>query len=167
MTKTEAPQLNTIQLPAIGALWPEHGGHFAGILRGAPGQPDCALIIPTGPDFEIKGQWGEYGQDVPGATSHTDSLTNTRAMAEAGSAVAQAVLAITDADGRADYAIPSAGAMAIARANAPELFAKEIYWTSTQAGRYLAVAQDFADSSSGWTCKDSSFLVRPVRTIQL
>ncbi len=159
--------LRTLQLPAIGTHWPKQGGVFAGILRGAPGQPDAALIIPTGAQFELQGQWGEYGKDVPGATSRTDSAANTSAMAAAGSTIAQQVLALRDDAGRADYAIPSQAALQLAAANVPELFAQEWYWSSTQDSRDDAFVQDFEHGLSNWVSKGISYRVRAVRTIHL
>ncbi len=160
--------LRTVQLPAIGTHWPEQGGVFAGILRGAPGQPDAALIIPTAPQFELQGQWGEYGKDVPGATSRTDSAANTSAMAAAGSTIAQQVLALRDDAGRADYAIPSQAALQLAAANVPELFDKsDWYWSSTQGSRYNAFVQRFEYGLSDASRKDFSLRVRAVRTIPL
>ncbi len=166
---TAAPTttLRTLQPPAIGTHWPEHGGVFAGILRGAPGQPDAALIIPTAPQFELQGEWGEYGKDVPGATSRTDSAANTSAMAAAGSTIAQQVLALRDDAGRTDYAIPSQAALQLAAANVPELFAKDWFWSSTQDSRCGAFVQGFEFGTSGWYGKDSSYRVRAVRTIHL
>ena len=159
--------LRTVQLPAIGTHWPEQGGVFAGILRGAPGQPDAALIIPTAPQFELQGGWGEYDKDVPGATSRTDSAANTSAMAAAGSTIAQQVLALRDDAGRADYAIPSQAALQLAAANVPELFAQVWCWSSTQSARYNAVVQNFGFGYSGAGSKDFSYRVRAVRTIPL
>ena len=90
-----------------------------------------------------------------------------RAMAEAGSTVAQQVLALVDDQGRSDYAIPAAGALAMCRANVPEHFEKDWHWSSTQDVRYNAIAQPFADGLSSCCAKVLEFRVRPVRTIQL
>jgi hypothetical protein len=166
-TATGSTILHPLALPAIGTHWAEQGGVFAGILRGEAGAPDCALIVPTGDAFKLDGEWGEYGQDVAGAKSRTDSLGNTRAMAEAGSKIAAAVLAMRDDEGRDDYAIPSQGASQVLYANVPELFESGWHWTSTQDDRLNAFAQYFTSGSSNWLGKVGEFRVRAVRTIQL
>lgn len=50
--------LRTLQVPAIGAYWPEHGGDFMGIARGDEGQPDYLLI---------RGPYAENNLDHPSA----------------------------------------------------------------------------------------------------
>jgi hypothetical protein len=167
VTATGATILHPLALPAIGTHWVEQGGIFAGILRGEAGAPDCALIVPEGDAFKLEGEWGEYGQDVAGAKSRTDSLGNTRAMAAAGSKIAAAVLALTDDAGRNDYAIPSQGASQVLYANVPELFEPDWHWTSTQGSATCAFVQNFRDGSSHWYGKGNDSRVRAFRTIQL
>ena len=43
-------------IPAIGEVWPGHGGIYAGIVRGDPGQPDYHLIVATEDFGECKWQ---------------------------------------------------------------------------------------------------------------
>jgi hypothetical protein len=141
---------HTLALPGIGTHWLEEGGIFAGILRGAYGQPDRALIVSppdAGGEFD-PAEWGEYGKDIEGAKSKTDGLANTRAMAGAGNETAAKVLAL-DIGGKADWYIGSQAEMHIAAANVPDLFDQsDFYWTSTQDSRYYAFVQDFEHGSS-------------------
>jgi len=41
----QAPQLFTLQIPAIGADWPEHGGKFGGIVFNDDGTPGYLIIV--------------------------------------------------------------------------------------------------------------------------
>lgn len=46
-----APQLFTLQIPAIGADWPEHGGKFGGIVFADDGKPQHLIIVgPEAPE---------------------------------------------------------------------------------------------------------------------
>lgn len=162
-----AAQLRTIDIPALGAVWPGQGGVYAGLVRGDNGA-DHHLIISTDAAGSLEDrEWGERGQDVPGATSKSDGLANTRAMAAAGSQVATDVLALT-INGLTDWHIGSQADMHVAFANCAELFEEgDWYWTSTQLDRGFAFVQDFADGTSLWLSKDGEYRVRAVRTIQL
>lgn len=164
-TATTAAPMRTIEIPALGAEWPGQGGIYAGLVRGADGA-DHHLIICTDAagDMEDR-EWGEY-VDVAGATSKSDGLANTRAMAESGSQVAKDVLALSIA-GHSDWHIGSQADMHVAFANCAELFEKDDwYWTSTQGGRNYAFVQGFAYGSD-WGGKGGEYRVRAVRTIQL
>ena len=68
-------------LPAIGA---DLGGGKLVTLYMIAGAEFA--MIDLGAGAEIHGAWGEYGQEVE--TTHGDGEKNTRAMAEAGSAIA-------------------------------------------------------------------------------
>jgi hypothetical protein len=161
--------LNAFALPAIGTHWIEEGGIFAGLVRTAPGEPFRALIVSApdaGGDLD-PAEWGKYGQDIERAKSKTDGATNTRAMAEAGSEIAQKVLAL-DIGGKTDWHIGSQGEMHVAAANVPDLFEFGCwYWTSTQFSSNLAFFQVFERGYSFWYYLDDVFRVRAVRTIQL
>lgn len=159
--------LRTFEAPALGTHWPEQGGIYAGLVRGENGV-DHHLVISIDPlgAFE-DAVWGERGQDVAGATSKSDGLTNTRAMAAAGSEIAQKVLALR-IGGHEDWHIPSQADAHVAFANCAELFEKrDWYWTSTQYSRSYAFVQAFELGSSHWNGKDFEFRVRAVRRIQL
>jgi hypothetical protein len=160
--------LRTFEAPAIGAFWPGQGGVNAGLIRGANGQPDAHVIVCGSPAGEFQGrEWGEYGKDVPGATSKTDGAGNTQAMADAGSQLAKDILAL-DIDGHKDWHLPSQAQLQIACANVPELFSKDDwYWSSTQLSRNTAYVQDFEYGDSLWIDKDLEHRVRAFRVIQL
>ena len=87
---------------AIGT--PFEGGFYGGKIR--IGLAICAIVWAPKAEGEIKGAWLDSYTDVPGATSCFDSMANTRAMAEAGSPIAQKALAAT-IDGHADWCIPA------------------------------------------------------------
>lgn len=80
------------------------GGFFGGYIN----MPDGPYGIAVAPKAvgELRGQWGKRGLDVPGARSYFDCRANTLAMAEAGSALAQKVLALS-INGCSDWSIPS------------------------------------------------------------
>ncbi|MCO6057348.1 DUF1566 domain-containing protein [Pseudomonas sp. MOB-449] len=90
--------------PAVPAIGTAHGGGFVtGIIR-ENGQQYLVITAPAA--FELKGKWGEYGQEVEGANSYTDGRANTEAMAAAGSELAKQVLALA-INGYSDWAIPA------------------------------------------------------------
>ena len=92
-----------VAIPEIGQ--PFGGGFFSGITR----DPDTGkryLNITAGAEHELEGEWGKYGEKIEGGDSFTDSLANTKAMAAAGSELAQKVLAL-DIGGFTDWAIPA------------------------------------------------------------
>lgn len=160
--------LNT--LPAFGTHIASLGGIFAAIVR-APQidgieQPPVALIVAAA-EHEFTGQWGEYGQEIPGAASRTDGRSNTQAMATAGSPIGKRVHEAT-IEGHADWHVPSLGELNSAAANVPEAFqADGIYWTSTQHSRLYSFAQSFDYGTSYWGGKGNELLVRPFRRVHL
>lgn len=92
-----------VQIPtAIGT--PLEGGFYAGRFR--IGAEEFALIVAPKAAGETTGKWGEYGQDVAGARSYNDGHANSRAMAEAGSALAQWALGL-HINGHDDWYLPS------------------------------------------------------------
>ena len=92
-----------VTIPEIGQ--PFGGGFFSGITRD-PETGKRYLNITAGAEHELVGAWGEYGEKIEGASSFTDSLANTEAMAAAGSELAQKVLAL-NIGGFTDWAIPA------------------------------------------------------------
>jgi len=92
-----------IAIPAIGQAY--GGGFVTGITRD-PANGKRSLHITAGAEHELVGEWGKYGEKVEGADSFTNSLSNTHAMAAAGSELAIKVLALT-IGGHADWAIPA------------------------------------------------------------
>lgn len=97
--------MTDIQLPEIGQ--PFEGGFYTGKMM-IDGR--LAVIVSASKQHELRGVWGEYGQDVKGAKSTFDCVANTQAMAEAGSEIAKQVQALT-INGFSDWAIPSRDAV--------------------------------------------------------
>jgi hypothetical protein len=83
---------------------PIEGGFFAGYIT----LPDGIYGIAVAPKAqgEFKGIWHPKRKAAPGARSCFDCRANTLAMAEAGSELAQRILAL-DINGCADWSIPS------------------------------------------------------------
>ncbi len=98
------PDTPSLQLPAAAGT-PFEGGFYVGRIR--VGDDLYALIVSPKTEGDAEGGvWGKYGQAVPGARSFCDGLANTLAMAEAGSAIAQAALKL-EINGYTDWYIPS------------------------------------------------------------
>ncbi len=160
--------LRAISLPPVGTHWLEQGGVFAGIGRGQDGAPDYALIVAVDPRgrFEDR-EWGSYRQDVAGAGSLHDGPGNTRAMAEAGSALAKDILSL-DVGGHTDWHLPSQGDMHLACANVRDQFEKgDWYWTSTQYSPRIAWVQVFEYGDSRIYDKGNEFRAVAVRRFVL
>jgi hypothetical protein len=152
--------------PAPGQYWPGQGGIYAGICRGEDGQAPRHIIVATAPEASFTGVWGEYGKDVAGTKRRFDGRANTLAMAEAGSEIAQRVLAL-QIDGHQDFHIPSRAEAALAFANVPELFTSGWHWTSTQHSRNYAFVQDFEVGNSLWHYEYDGRRVRAFRGLPL
>ena len=98
-----ATATHEIQVPAkIGV--PFEGGFYGGKIR--VGLVICAIVWAPKAEGEITGKWLDGYTDVPGATSCFDSMANTKAMAEAGSLIAQQALAAT-IGGHTDWCVPA------------------------------------------------------------
>ena len=156
-------------LPTFGEVVPGAGGRLGAIMRGAlvngVRQPDYAVIVPDLPSAKLA--YGKYGQDIPDAQSLTDGLANTAAMLAAGCEAAQYIAKLRKKHRIEDLYLPARGELWALRANAPELFEKELHWSSTQSSASLAFAQDFEYGLSHWLLKDLKFRVRAVRRIPL
>lgn len=142
--------LPTITIPALGAQL--EGGFF-----------HCVVLIDgqlwgevTGPkaDCQVSGlAWHPDCTDIAGATSDFDGLANTRAMAAAGSPLAQAALACRSG-GFDDWAIPARGSQLLQWAHLKpllpdaETFAPKWHWSSTQFSRYYAFYQSFFNGTT-------------------
>ena len=149
--------------PLPGQYWPEQQGHYAGIMRNADRTAAWHVVVPDAPALQLpKMAWGEYGQDVPGAACRFDGHANTLAMAEAGSALAQAVRALPG-----DCHLPSQAEAALCTATVPEAFKPGYHWTSTQHSAHGAWVQGFEHGTSGWYGKGNEFRAVAVRKIQL
>ncbi|UBM27148.1 DUF1566 domain-containing protein [Pseudomonas sp. p1(2021b)] len=173
--------INPAALPAIGQ--PLGGGFFAG--RIFFGGAEHALI-DAGREFEAVAQWWEQPGprvNVRGALSFHDGMTNTRAMAEAGSAIARKVLGMT-IRGQGGWHLPSIEQLQVMRANLLQLPDWEKYWPASRSGgpaqafthmEYWSSTQNSAGSSwclhmrpwctptTNWASKSKG--IRPVRTL--
>jgi len=93
----------TILVPAtIGT--PFEGGFYGGKIR--IGDGIVAVVWAPKAHGEVNGLWLPSYKDVPNATSCFDSMSNTVAMAEAGSPIAKLALA-ADIAGHKDWCIPA------------------------------------------------------------
>ncbi|MGE0289658.1 MAG: DUF1566 domain-containing protein [Bradyrhizobium sp.] len=89
--------------PAIGE--PHEGGYFGGRIR--IGDQVFAIIVAPKAEGQHKDcAWNRNTRQVEGALSYCDGLANTRAMAEAGSKLAQWAQGL-DIDGYTDWYLPS------------------------------------------------------------
>jgi hypothetical protein len=96
----EAP----ITVPTIPGT-PFAGGFY--VSRFHVGAAEYALVVAPRAEGEIEDTaWGEYGKDIPGARSCFDGLANTKAMAEAGSAMGAWALGMS-INGQRDWYLPS------------------------------------------------------------
>jgi len=95
----------TTNTPTTQQHWLESaGGYFSGIIM-LHGTQHRVITAPAD-QGQFKGQWLPEYDDVPGARSFFDSAANTRAMAEAGSVIAQRALA-ANINGFTDWVIPA------------------------------------------------------------
>lgn len=101
--KTSHPSIITAaMLTACGT--PYEGGFYGGIVN-INGLQHAIVWAPKA-EGEVTGKWLDTYTDVPGATSCFDSMANTKAMSEAGSAIAQKALAAS-IGGHTDWCIPA------------------------------------------------------------
>lgn len=154
MTETKQQPLLASELPSRGQ--PLDGGIFVG--RYFLGAEQRALILL--PD-ELNGAYGEYGQDIAGASSYSDGEANTRAMAEAGSAIAIQALGLgafipSCLEGHLLMAAKTEGLVT-------DLREDRYHWLSTQFSAYYAYDMDF---ELGWQHDDVKGNERPVRLVR-
>lgn len=156
-------------LPTFGEVVPGEGGRLGAIMRGnvvdGVRQPDYAIIVPDLAGIDLP--WGQRGQEVPGATSLTDGLTNTAAMLAAKCPPALHIAKLKTSEGHTDLYLPARAELWALRANVPELFEKVWHWSSTQISGNTAFIQSFELGFSGWGDKVSDYRVRAVRRIPL
>lgn len=91
-------------MPLPGTFVEESGGFFSSVVQ-IDGRRYKIFNAPKS-QGEFEGSWGKEGKDVAGARSVVDGRTNTKAMAEAGSAIAQKALASV-INGKSDWYIPA------------------------------------------------------------
>lgn len=95
--------LNTNNIPAaIGA--PIQGGFLAGQIK--IGADTYALVISPKSAGQFKAKWNESDASVPGAEHYADGMSNTLALAEAGSEMAKQALSLVIA-GYSDWYVPA------------------------------------------------------------
>jgi len=158
----ELPGTPPSNAPAIGQPWPGEGGVNGGLFPGN-GKP-YYLIVPTGADAEAKHAFGGYGEELEGANSPHDGMTNTADLIEndVNYPAAQFCSAF-EREGHSDFYLMSQREAQFLEITVPEVFSKDYHWTSTQYSAYNAYHMDF---EYGWlftSDKDDERLARPVR----
>ena len=171
MSETKAPAMRARKVkpvakaaltpPAPGQFWEEQKAFYAGVVC----QPDGTawhLLLPKGTKFSAKVlAWGEYGQDVKGATSVYDGLANTAAMLEAGSPAAKHAKTLGD-----DVYLPSRAEALLLFATLKEQFDDGYWhWTSSQSSEYGAWDQGFGNGTQNYLGKGSERRCRFVRRL--
>lgn len=121
-------------------------------------------LVDLGAEREFVGEWGEYGQDVEGASSYRDGAANTIAMVEAGSPIAKQAMELGEG-----VFIPStlelAGLYAAKQAGEINGFQDRWYWSSSQYSASYAFTVHFHDGWTNGSDKYYDFRVRAVRKI--
>ncbi|MCB4365435.1 DUF1566 domain-containing protein [Hydrogenophaga taeniospiralis] len=165
-TKGTTMTVATITPPAPLTTWQGQGGTYIGI-KATPDGKAFHVVAAIGTRELEDQQWGEYGKRITGADSYHDGRANTEAMAAAGSALAQKILAL-DIDGHTDWALPSQADGHLLAANAKHLMQQdEYYWLSTQFSADNAWYQYFNYGYQDTGLKDCEFRAVPVRCIQI
>ena len=158
-------------LPAIGA--PFEGGRFAGRFF-IDAKPYGLVLAPKLSEIE-EIAWNDTPKRVTGALSVCDGLANTKAMAKAGSALAEKLLKL-EIGGHADWYLGSRleglvlfGNDATGKAFVPDAIARLAYWTSSQYAGLESYAwfQYFGDGSQNGNRKDGKLRARAVRRFAL
>jgi hypothetical protein len=167
----------SIKIPTIPGM-PYGGGFIAGQLF--IGSDAYLQIISPRIDGEFEDEaWNKSIKRVDGALSYCDGLGNTRAMAKAGSKLAQCILDLR-IGGHDDWHLWSRLQSLIAfgelrdvkafqEGGAQEAIAHQGYWTSTQYAGYDAYAwvQLFYYGFQNFFRKCTKFRARAVRMIKL
>ena len=147
--------------PAIGQIWPGHGGIYLGLRQYPEG---LCHVIAAAEDLPERYAYGAYGESTE-ATSRTDGKANTDTLlAREGRHPAAIAAAAYTAEGHADFYLPSIGEVHHAWQFAPESFATDWYYGSSS--QYSANYAYFMDFEDGWLSnlgKGLERLVRPVR----
>jgi len=144
--------------PVINEYLTGEGGVFAGDTRGDDGTV-YGLITPE-KDIGSYAWGGDGSLDL----SDWDGLTNTNSLLSRNCPAAKAANQY-EADGHADFYLPSRRELLIAAANIPHLFQKTRHWTSTPFGSCYAWAVDFEYGTVGLNRRHGEFRVRPFRRL--
>ena len=160
--------------PPLGAMWPEQGGIYAGVMRSEWGHHYHLIISPI--DTELNDtEWGEDDKMISGAINDRDGLSNSLAIRDYAKSIEKrfpaACLALSlTANGFNDWYLPARHELRLAYLNAPEIFNLDgWYWTSTQCagnasdawGQYFDIGNQY-DGVKG--CKGR---VRAVRRFMI
>ena len=160
--------------PPLGAMWPEQGGIYAGVMRREWGHHYHLIISPI--DTELNDtEWGEDDKMISGAINDRDGLSNSLAIRDYAKSIEKrfpaACLALSlTANGFNDWYLPARHELRLAYLNAPEIFNLDgWYWTSTQyAGNASnAWVQNFYDGTQGNVVKGYKGRVRAVRRFMI
>ncbi len=138
--KAAAVALRTVSLPPIGAVWPDQGGVFAGILKGDKG--DYALIVPLDPSSDI------------------DAAPWKKAVDKANAFKTAA---------HKDYSAATRGELALCFHTVPELFQKKWYWSATPYAGHESYAwiQSFNHGLQYGYLKHHVYRARAVRRLPI
>ncbi|KAF1004392.1 MAG: hypothetical protein GAK36_00061 [Pseudomonas sp.] len=157
MTQPTQQAIAAADLPERGQ--PLAGGTF--VTRYWINSEERALVLL---DDELRGEWGEYGLDVPGAKSYSDGEANTRAMAEAGSEIAVKALEL---GAHIPSCLEGQLVMAAKADGLVTLRDDRFHWLSTQYSAYHAYYMGFEPGWLGSNGKNHERLVRPVRSLPI
>lgn len=164
----------SLEIPCIGAMWPEQGGIYAGIMRGEFGHDYHLIIAPVDAEL-IDLEWGDDLKMIDGAISDRDGLKNSLAIRDYARSVEKrfpaACLALNNAtNGFTDWYLPARHEARLAYLNAPETFNTDAwYWTSTQSASNASPAwfQYFGHGNQNNFDKGSKGRVRAVRRVPI
>ncbi|WP_095067867.1 DUF1566 domain-containing protein [Pseudomonas sp. Irchel 3A18] len=150
--------------PAIGQIWPGQGGIYGGIRQYPEGL--CHVIYAAN-DVPGRHAFGDYGVKVD-AESRTDGRANTKALlANEGVHHAAIAAASYTADDHKDFYLPAVGELNQGWQYAPESFAKDWYWSSSQRSANHAFLLHFEDGIQFIYVKHGECFVRPVRRLPI
>ena len=160
--------------PPLGAMWPEQGGIYAGVMRSEWGRHYHLIISPI--DTELNDtEWGEDNKMISGAINDRDGLSNSLAIRDYAKSIEKrfpaACLALSlTANGFNDWYLPARHELRLAYLNTPEIFNLDgWYWTSTQYAGYASTAwlQDFDNGDQDDFDKGFKGRVRAVRRFMI
>lgn len=159
--RTGAAPQPAAKRPRIGEYLVGQGGIYAGEILGDDGTT-YGLVIAEPQDVGTA-RWAPNGErDL----SEWDGLTNTSRLRN--ECPAAKLASDYEADGHADFYLPSRREMMIALANVPHLFGKDSwYWTSTPRSESYAWAVDFEDGYVDDRSRLNEFRVRPFRRLPI
>jgi hypothetical protein len=151
---------------------PMHGGFLIGRFF-LEVQPFALIAAPKDEGEFPATVWHKATKRIEGALSDFDGLANTRAMAEAGSPLAQKIRAL-EIGGEVIWYLPSRGELLLvwsAREALPEAerFDKDVYWSSSQYAGDAACAwlQSFVNGDQYVWRKVSKGMARAVRRVSI